>query len=180
MVQRASNQLRKSSKLAKILEFVLAMGNYMNRGHNRISKATGFRIHFLAEVKRHADLFFCVLLLWLTTRNASLAWGSIYRAVLQARDSGAGATDFLDRRVSPVEVCCSWRRLNLSRTVRQVTVMLISHKGNVHTFVYAQIRLWRTLPVKKTVRSCSSPGFINCWAILSSHKLPTVWWWISV
>uniref|UniRef100_H2Y8Z1 Delphilin n=1 Tax=Ciona savignyi TaxID=51511 RepID=H2Y8Z1_CIOSA len=50
VVQRASNQLRKSRKLAKILEFVLAMGNYMNQGHIRISKATGFRIHFLAEM----------------------------------------------------------------------------------------------------------------------------------
>ena len=50
VIQRASIQLRKSRKLAKILEFVLAMGNYMNRGHIRISKATGFRIHFLAEV----------------------------------------------------------------------------------------------------------------------------------
>nr|XP_004225831.2 delphilin-like [Ciona intestinalis] len=50
VIQRASNQLRKSRKLAKILEFVLAMGNYMNQGHIRISKATGFRIHFLAEM----------------------------------------------------------------------------------------------------------------------------------
>jgi len=50
LIQRASNQLRKSRKLAKILEFVLAMGNYMNQGHIRISKATGFRIHFLAEM----------------------------------------------------------------------------------------------------------------------------------
>ncbi|CAK8685246.1 unnamed protein product [Clavelina lepadiformis] len=50
IIQRASLQLRKSRKLAKILEFVLAMGNYMNRGNIRISKATGFRVQFLAEM----------------------------------------------------------------------------------------------------------------------------------
>nr|XP_039255613.1 uncharacterized protein LOC120332437 [Styela clava]XP_039255614.1 uncharacterized protein LOC120332437 [Styela clava] len=49
-IQQASIELRKSKKLAKILEFVLAMGNYMNRGHTRISKATGFKIQFLADM----------------------------------------------------------------------------------------------------------------------------------
>lgn len=47
-IYKSSMELRNSKKLAKILEFVLAMGNYLNNGHN--SRTTGFKINFLTEL----------------------------------------------------------------------------------------------------------------------------------
>ncbi|XP_057254058.1 delphilin isoform X1 [Pezoporus wallicus] len=47
---KASLELKSSKKLAKILEFVLAMGNYLNNGQPRTSKTTGFKINFLTEL----------------------------------------------------------------------------------------------------------------------------------
>ncbi|XP_042293609.1 delphilin isoform X3 [Sceloporus undulatus] len=46
----ASLELKNSKKLAKILEFVLAMGNYLNHGQPKTSKTTGFKINFLTEL----------------------------------------------------------------------------------------------------------------------------------
>ena len=34
------------------LQFVLAMGNYLNNGQPKTSKTTGFKINFLTEVRR--------------------------------------------------------------------------------------------------------------------------------
>ena len=34
-------------------QLVLAMGNYMNQGNQRVSGATGFRISFLTEVSSY-------------------------------------------------------------------------------------------------------------------------------
>ncbi|NXV46181.1 GRD2I protein, partial [Uria aalge] len=47
---QASLELKSSKKLAKILEFVLAMGNYLNNGQPKTSKTTGFKINFLTEL----------------------------------------------------------------------------------------------------------------------------------
>uniref|UniRef100_A0A8C5UGG4 Grid2 interacting protein n=1 Tax=Malurus cyaneus samueli TaxID=2593467 RepID=A0A8C5UGG4_9PASS len=47
---KASLELKNSKKLAKILEFVLAMGNYLNNGQPKTSKTTGFKINFLTEL----------------------------------------------------------------------------------------------------------------------------------
>ncbi|XP_060080140.1 delphilin-like [Ylistrum balloti] len=49
-IRKASAELRHSKKLAKILELILAMGNYMNKGNNRVGGAAGFRISFLAQL----------------------------------------------------------------------------------------------------------------------------------
>ncbi|XP_024128095.1 delphilin isoform X3 [Oryzias melastigma] len=46
-IYKASVELKTSKKLAKILEFVLAMGNYLN---NKTNKTTGFKINFLTEL----------------------------------------------------------------------------------------------------------------------------------
>ncbi|XP_054614896.1 delphilin isoform X4 [Dunckerocampus dactyliophorus] len=49
-VCKASSELKNSKKLAKILEFVLAMGNYLNNSQPKTSKTTGFKINFLTEL----------------------------------------------------------------------------------------------------------------------------------
>ncbi|XP_077980007.1 delphilin-like [Glandiceps talaboti] len=49
-VLRASNELRASRKLAKVLELVLVMGNYMNQGNRRVGNASGFKISLLPEL----------------------------------------------------------------------------------------------------------------------------------
>ncbi|XP_078692751.1 delphilin-like isoform X1 [Branchiostoma floridae x Branchiostoma belcheri] len=49
-ISRASWELRNSQKLAKILQLVLAMGNYLNEGNIRVAKASGFRVSFLREL----------------------------------------------------------------------------------------------------------------------------------
>ncbi|XP_029432104.1 delphilin isoform X2 [Rhinatrema bivittatum] len=51
-IYQASAELRSSRKLAKMLEFVLAMGNYLNNGQPqlRAQKTTGFKISFLTEL----------------------------------------------------------------------------------------------------------------------------------
>uniref|UniRef100_A0A8D0H684 Grid2 interacting protein n=1 Tax=Sphenodon punctatus TaxID=8508 RepID=A0A8D0H684_SPHPU len=49
-VYKASLELKSSKKLAKILEFVLAMGNYLNNGQPKTNKTTGFKINFLTEL----------------------------------------------------------------------------------------------------------------------------------
>ncbi|KAG7325192.1 hypothetical protein KOW79_011508 [Hemibagrus wyckioides] len=49
-IYKASLELKNSKKLAKILEFVLAMGNYLNNGQPRTNKPTGFKINFLTEL----------------------------------------------------------------------------------------------------------------------------------
>uniref|UniRef100_A0A8C9Z4U0 Grid2 interacting protein n=1 Tax=Sander lucioperca TaxID=283035 RepID=A0A8C9Z4U0_SANLU len=47
---KASMELKTSKKLAKILEFVLAMGNYLNNSQPKTNKTTGFKINFLTEL----------------------------------------------------------------------------------------------------------------------------------
>lgn len=47
---KASLELKTSKKLAKILEFVLAMGNYLNNSQPKTNKTTGFKINFLTEL----------------------------------------------------------------------------------------------------------------------------------
>ncbi|KAJ7382145.1 Delphilin [Desmophyllum pertusum] len=47
----ASEELRKSPKLQKILELVLAMGNYMNKGNTRIASAAAFKIEYLNKLR---------------------------------------------------------------------------------------------------------------------------------
>ncbi|KAM4697726.1 delphilin [Rhinophrynus dorsalis] len=49
-VLKASAELKNSKKLAKILEFVLAMGNYLNDGQPKTNRTTGFKINFLTEL----------------------------------------------------------------------------------------------------------------------------------
>lgn len=49
-VYKASVELRSSKKLAKILEFVLAMGNYLNNGQPKTNRTTSFKINFLTEL----------------------------------------------------------------------------------------------------------------------------------
>ncbi|KAI7797279.1 putative delphilin, partial [Triplophysa rosa] len=49
-IYKASLELKNSKRLAKILEFVLAMGNYLNNGQPRTNKTTGFKINFLTEL----------------------------------------------------------------------------------------------------------------------------------
>ncbi|XP_049600554.1 delphilin isoform X1 [Syngnathus scovelli] len=49
-INKASSELRSSKKLAKILEFVLAMGNYLNSSQPKSNKTTGFKINFLTEL----------------------------------------------------------------------------------------------------------------------------------
>ncbi|XP_062234863.1 delphilin [Platichthys flesus] len=49
-IYKASVELRSSKKLAKILEFVLAMGNYLNNGQPKSSQTTSFKINFLSEL----------------------------------------------------------------------------------------------------------------------------------
>ncbi|XP_026981302.1 delphilin [Sagmatias obliquidens] len=49
-LRQASLELKNSRKLAKILEFVLAMGNYLNDGQPQTNKTTGFKINFLTEL----------------------------------------------------------------------------------------------------------------------------------
>lgn len=49
-IYKASVELRSSKKLAKILEFVLAMGNYLNNGQPKSNRTTSFKINFLTEL----------------------------------------------------------------------------------------------------------------------------------
>ncbi|KAM6898406.1 delphilin [Lycodopsis pacificus] len=49
-IYKASVELKSSKKLAKILEFVLAMGNYLNNGQPKSHKTTSFKINFLTEL----------------------------------------------------------------------------------------------------------------------------------
>ncbi|XP_058013206.1 delphilin [Ahaetulla prasina] len=49
-IYSASLELKNSKKLAKILEFVLAMGNYLNHGQPQANKTTSFKINFLTEL----------------------------------------------------------------------------------------------------------------------------------
>ena len=49
-LRSASFELRNSEKLARILELVLAIGNYMNKGSARVGSAQGFRVGFLQQV----------------------------------------------------------------------------------------------------------------------------------
>ncbi|XP_044308465.1 delphilin [Varanus komodoensis] len=49
-IYSASLELKNSKKLAKILEFVLAMGNYLNHGQPKTNKTTSFKINFLTEL----------------------------------------------------------------------------------------------------------------------------------
>lgn len=49
-IKLASNELRHSKKLARLLELILAMGNYMNKGNSRVGEAAGFRITFLTQL----------------------------------------------------------------------------------------------------------------------------------
>ncbi|ELU10762.1 hypothetical protein CAPTEDRAFT_223619 [Capitella teleta] len=50
-IRKAAQELQQSHKLAKVLEIVLAMGNYMNKGNTRVGQAAGFRISFLAQLE---------------------------------------------------------------------------------------------------------------------------------
>uniref|UniRef100_A0A8C6M643 Glutamate receptor, ionotropic, delta 2 (Grid2) interacting protein, b n=1 Tax=Nothobranchius furzeri TaxID=105023 RepID=A0A8C6M643_NOTFU len=49
-IYKASVELKSSKKLAKILEFVLAMGNYLNNGQPKSHRTTSFKISFLTEL----------------------------------------------------------------------------------------------------------------------------------
>ncbi|XP_016522641.1 delphilin [Poecilia formosa] len=49
-IYKASVELKSSRKLAKILEFVLAMGNYLNNGQPKSHRTTSFKINFLTEL----------------------------------------------------------------------------------------------------------------------------------
>ncbi|XP_051771207.1 delphilin isoform X4 [Ctenopharyngodon idella] len=49
-IYKASLELKNSKRLAKILEFVLAMGNYLNNGQPKTNKTMGFKINFLTEL----------------------------------------------------------------------------------------------------------------------------------
>ncbi|XP_077407586.1 delphilin isoform X2 [Vanacampus margaritifer] len=49
-IYKASVELKTSKKLGKILEFVLAMGNYLNNGQPKSHRTTSFKINFLNEL----------------------------------------------------------------------------------------------------------------------------------
>eukprot|EP00794_Sanderia_malayensis_P009289 gene9289-10269_t len=49
-VSLASEEVKSSKKLLKILEIVLATGNYMNKGSSTMSGASGFKISFLTKL----------------------------------------------------------------------------------------------------------------------------------
>ncbi|KAH9491865.1 hypothetical protein Btru_029721 [Bulinus truncatus] len=49
-IKNAAIEVRSSEKLSRLLEIILAMGNYMNKGNNRIGEAAGFRITFLRQL----------------------------------------------------------------------------------------------------------------------------------
>ncbi|CAL1532337.1 unnamed protein product [Lymnaea stagnalis] len=51
VLKDASLELRSSKKLACLLEIILAMGNYMNKGNSRVGEAAGFRITFLKQLE---------------------------------------------------------------------------------------------------------------------------------
>ena len=53
-MRKASQELQQSQRLARVLEMVLAMGNYMNKGNQRVGQAAGFRVAFLAQVSGSA------------------------------------------------------------------------------------------------------------------------------
>lgn len=48
VVSNASNQIKSSKKLAKVLEYILALGNHLNKGTNR-GQATGFKLDGLIK-----------------------------------------------------------------------------------------------------------------------------------
>ncbi|XP_064631791.1 delphilin-like isoform X3 [Lineus longissimus] len=49
-IKRASQELLGSKKLKKMIEMVLAMGNYMNKGNSRIGEASAFKITYLSQL----------------------------------------------------------------------------------------------------------------------------------
>ncbi|GFO33175.1 glutamate receptor, ionotropic, delta 2 (grid2) interacting protein, b [Plakobranchus ocellatus] len=49
-IKLASKEIRTSKKLAGVLEVILAMGNYLNKGNSRVGEAAGFRITFLTQL----------------------------------------------------------------------------------------------------------------------------------
>ncbi|CAG5122843.1 unnamed protein product [Candidula unifasciata] len=55
-VRSASLELRNSKRLAHILEIILAMGNFMNKGNSRVGEAAGFRITFLTQFPESVQL----------------------------------------------------------------------------------------------------------------------------
>ncbi|XP_068162386.1 delphilin isoform X2 [Antennarius striatus] len=69
-IYKASVELRSSKKLAKILEFVLAMGNYLNNGQPKSHKTTSFKINFLTEVQ-HWHLCFNYFFILMLVLNLS-------------------------------------------------------------------------------------------------------------
>ncbi|CAG2203100.1 Delphilin [Mytilus edulis] len=50
-IRKGSLQLRNSKRLTKILEMILAMGNYMNKGNQRVGEAAGFKISFISQLE---------------------------------------------------------------------------------------------------------------------------------
>ncbi|XP_052262977.1 delphilin-like [Dreissena polymorpha] len=50
-IRKASLELRHSKKLSKILELILAMGNFLNQGNQRVGEAAGFKIRFLSQLE---------------------------------------------------------------------------------------------------------------------------------
>ncbi|XP_065898644.1 delphilin-like isoform X3 [Dysidea avara] len=50
-IKEAAIQLEQSKSLKKLLELILAFGNYLNAGNHRIAGAVGFKIKFLTQLK---------------------------------------------------------------------------------------------------------------------------------
>ncbi|RUS88513.1 hypothetical protein EGW08_003771 [Elysia chlorotica] len=48
-IKTASIEVKNSKKLSRLLEVILAMGNYLNQGNPRVGEAAGFRIAFLTQ-----------------------------------------------------------------------------------------------------------------------------------
>jgi S1-C subfamily serine protease len=50
-IMKASRQLQDSKGMRGVLELILAMGNHLNAGNQRIAQAAGFKISFLSQLK---------------------------------------------------------------------------------------------------------------------------------
>lgn len=55
-IQRSCREIAKSPSLKVVLGMVLAMGNYLNGGHNKRGQADGFQIDALAKVQEIRDV----------------------------------------------------------------------------------------------------------------------------
>ncbi|XP_046571984.1 delphilin-like [Haliotis rubra] len=49
-IKTASVEMKESKEVGKLFQLILAMGNYMNKGNQRVGEAAGFRVTFLTQL----------------------------------------------------------------------------------------------------------------------------------